>query len=257
VHSRENGEEIVGLSAQHRVSGQQALRFGVLVEDAAQDRNRGLLMDDLSARRASAASPRWKAWSCATARCGFARSLGFKWCRRRRPAHAAGRLDRAAATARRSQRRRAGDFRTLTMERSENNAAGLSRSLKHKLVELARHRGERMMLNAGRGNPNWVARAPRAAFFRLGEFALAESQQVALGPDTGGLPKKRGVAQRLRAHLAARPASAGDALRSRRVARGEWRQSGLCASAQADGVSCSEVGKKCEECDQADAKLSR
>ena len=45
------------------------------------------------------------------------------------------------------------------MERSEERRyEGLSPfELKNKLVELAKHRGERMMLNAGRGNPNWIA----------------------------------------------------------------------------------------------------
>ncbi|MCL4112930.1 UNVERIFIED_CONTAM: hypothetical protein GTU68_040485 [Idotea baltica] len=32
------------------------------------------------------------------------------------------------------------------------------------------------MINAGRGNPNWVATAPREAFFQLGMFALEESK---------------------------------------------------------------------------------
>lgn len=73
--------------------------------------------------------------------------------------------------------------------------------LKNTLIELATHRGERMMLNAGRGNPNWVALAPRAALVRLGEFALVESAREALGDDLGGLPKKRGIARRLRVHL--------------------------------------------------------
>lgn len=100
------------------------------------------------------------------------------------------------------------------MERSEERRyAGLSPfELKNKLVELAKHRGERMMLNAGRGNPNWLALEPRAAFFRLGEFALAESRRVALAPDFGGLPKKRGIAERLRGFLAERPGAHGDAL---------------------------------------------
>jgi len=100
------------------------------------------------------------------------------------------------------------------MERSEERRyEGLSPfELKNKLVELAKHRGERMMLNAGRGNPNWVALGPRAAFFRLGEFALDESRRVALGSDTGGLPKKRGIADRLRAFLASRPDAGGELL---------------------------------------------
>ncbi len=84
--------------------------------------------------------------------------------------------------------------------------------MKNTLVELARHRGERMMLNAGRGNPNWIAIEPRAAFCRLGEFALAEAQRVALGPGIGGLPKKAGVAARLQTFLAQRTGAAGDTL---------------------------------------------
>lgn len=105
------------------------------------------------------------------------------------------------------------------MERSEEQRyAGLSPfELKNKLVELAKHRGERMMLNAGRGNPNWVALEPRAAFFRVGEFAVAESRRVALAPGFGGLPKKRGIAQRLRDFLAERPDAAGNELLIRGV----------------------------------------
>lgn len=97
--------------------------------------------------------------------------------------------------------------------RETHRYAGLSPfELKNRLVELAKHRGERMMLNAGRGNPNWVALEPRAAFFRLGEFALAEARRAALGADLGGLPKKRGIAARLRVFLAERPALPGNGL---------------------------------------------
>jgi aspartate 4-decarboxylase len=84
--------------------------------------------------------------------------------------------------------------------------------LKNKLVELAKHRGERMMINAGRGNPNWVVLEPRAAYFRLGEFAVAESARVALSPGFGGLPKKRGIAQRLQDFLAEYPSAPGHEL---------------------------------------------
>jgi aspartate 4-decarboxylase len=105
------------------------------------------------------------------------------------------------------------------MERSEERRyESLSPfELKNKLVELAKHRGERLMLNAGRGNPNWAALEPRAAFFRLGEFAIAESRRVGLGSDFGGLPKKRGIAGRLRAFLAERANAPGSALLSRGV----------------------------------------
>jgi len=100
----------------------------------------------------------------------------------------------------------------------ERRCAGLSPfEIKNRLVELAKHRGERTMLNAGRGNPNWIALEPRAAFFRLGEFALSEAQRVAIGPDFGGLPRKRGIAARLGSFLDDRPGAAGVALLKRGV----------------------------------------
>lgn len=100
------------------------------------------------------------------------------------------------------------------MQRSEEHRyAGLSPfEIKNRLVELATHRGERTMLNAGRGNPNWIALEPRAAFFSLGAFALAEAQQVSLGADFGGLPRKRGIAARLQAFLDECHGAAGTAL---------------------------------------------
>jgi len=105
------------------------------------------------------------------------------------------------------------------MERSEERRyAGLSPfELKNRLVELAKHRGELMMLNAGRGNPNWVALEPRAAFFRLGEFAVDEARRTAPGHDFGGLPKKRGIAARLRSFLAGRPDAPGNGLLAKGV----------------------------------------
>lgn len=103
---------------------------------------------------------------------------------------------------------------TSAMDRDEQHRCSqLSPfELKNRLVELAKHRGERTMLNAGRGNPNWLALAPRAASFLLGEFALGESQRVAVAADFGGLPKKRGIAVRLDAFLAARGDAPGSAL---------------------------------------------
>jgi aspartate 4-decarboxylase len=53
-------------------------------------------------------------------------------------------------------------------------------------------------LNAGRGNPNWIATEPREAFFLLGQFALVESKRVMdLPPGVGGMPKARGIASRM------------------------------------------------------------
>jgi len=57
-------------------------------------------------------------------------------------------------------------------------------------------------LNAGRGNPNWIATTPREAFFLLGQFAILESKRVLdLPPGVGGMPKAAGSADRLAAWL--------------------------------------------------------
>jgi aspartate 4-decarboxylase len=78
--------------------------------------------------------------------------------------------------------------------------------LKDELIRLARDESQGKartdkMLNAGRGNPNWVATTPREAFFLLGQFALAESKRTWDEPDIGGMPKAPGAAQRLREFL--------------------------------------------------------
>jgi aspartate 4-decarboxylase len=53
-------------------------------------------------------------------------------------------------------------------------------------------------LNAGRGNPNWVATEPREAFFLLGQFAITECKRVFdLPPGVAGMPREKGVAARL------------------------------------------------------------
>jgi aspartate 4-decarboxylase len=53
-------------------------------------------------------------------------------------------------------------------------------------------------LNAGRGNPNWVATEPRDAFFLFGQFAVTECRRVLdLPPGVAGMPKAPGIAARL------------------------------------------------------------
>jgi aspartate 4-decarboxylase len=56
-------------------------------------------------------------------------------------------------------------------------------------------------LDAGRGNPNWVATTPREAFFTLGRFALSESKRVWDEAGLGGMPHADGIADRLRKYL--------------------------------------------------------
>lgn len=48
--------------------------------------------------------------------------------------------------------------------------------LKDELIKLASGKENRMMLNAGRGNPNFLATLPRRAFFQLGLFATTEAE---------------------------------------------------------------------------------
>ena len=65
------------------------------------------------------------------------------------------------------------------------------------------------MLNAGRGNPNWIATTPREAFFTLGSFAIEESKRVWDEPDLGGMPQKAGIAKRLSSFLDKNPNAPG------------------------------------------------
>jgi aspartate 4-decarboxylase len=77
--------------------------------------------------------------------------------------------------------------------------------LKDKLIQLAgdaSRQSAQTMLNAGRGNPNWIATTPRVAFFTLGSFAIQESKRVWDEPDLGGMPEKSGIAKRLADFLA-------------------------------------------------------
>lgn len=84
--------------------------------------------------------------------------------------------------------------------------------LKDKLIELAKEssrKSARAMLNAGRGNPNWIATTPRDAFFTLGHFALEESKSVWDRTDLGGMPQKQGIAKRFERYAAENPADSG------------------------------------------------
>ncbi|HEY7190871.1 MAG TPA: bifunctional aspartate transaminase/aspartate 4-decarboxylase [Vicinamibacterales bacterium] len=64
-------------------------------------------------------------------------------------------------------------------------------------------------LNAGRGNPNWIAATPREAFFLLGQFALNEARRTRDEGSLAGMPPIAGVASRLRSFLEESAPSAG------------------------------------------------
>jgi aspartate 4-decarboxylase len=78
--------------------------------------------------------------------------------------------------------------------------------IKNELISLAKttsRTAQSAFLNAGRGNPNWVATTPREGFFLLGQFAITESKRVMeQSPGIGGMPQAKGIAGRLDAWLA-------------------------------------------------------
>jgi aspartate 4-decarboxylase len=96
--------------------------------------------------------------------------------------------------------------------------------LKTKLSELADLHDSKLMLKAGRGNPNWIATTPRDAFFLLGQFGLTESRRVWEEPGIGGMPEAAGIADRLDAFLAARAGEPGVDLLLEAVAYGVLRK---------------------------------
>lgn len=75
--------------------------------------------------------------------------------------------------------------------------------LKDQLIELAGHASGHLMLNAGRGNPNFLAVTPRQAFLRMGEFALEESQRsyAYLYGGFGGASVKKDIGARFNEFL--------------------------------------------------------
>ncbi len=78
--------------------------------------------------------------------------------------------------------------------------------IKNELINLAKATSkttQSVFLDAGRGNPNWVATTPREGFFLLGQFAITESKRtMEESPGIGGMPQAKGIAARLDAWLA-------------------------------------------------------
>jgi aspartate 4-decarboxylase len=78
--------------------------------------------------------------------------------------------------------------------------------IKNELIDLAKKTSrttQLAFLNAGRGNPNWIATTPREGFFLLGQFAITESKRVMQRtPGIGGMPQAKDIASRLNAWLA-------------------------------------------------------
>ncbi|WP_437883103.1 bifunctional aspartate transaminase/aspartate 4-decarboxylase [Pseudomonas sp. LRF_L74] len=75
--------------------------------------------------------------------------------------------------------------------------AGLSPfELKDSLIKIAGS-GSQLILNAGRGNPNFLATTPRHGFFQFGLFAMTESERSFIYMDgVGGFPQREGIEAR-------------------------------------------------------------
>ncbi|WP_251859904.1 aspartate 4-decarboxylase [Clostridium sp. Marseille-Q2269] len=77
--------------------------------------------------------------------------------------------------------------------------------LKNKLISLAKGgqiaKSAHALLDAGRGNPNWTAAAPRESFFTFGQFAVEETRRVWNDGALAGMPKKEGIYERLKEYI--------------------------------------------------------
>lgn len=90
----------------------------------------------------------------------------------------------------------------MDQRKIEQGYEGLSPfELKNTFIRMATSDHERMLLNAGRGNPNWLADEPRRAFHQLGLFALSEAKRALDKPGLAGAPDKPGCARRFRSFL--------------------------------------------------------
>lgn len=83
--------------------------------------------------------------------------------------------------------------------------------LKDELIRLASGKANRLMLNAGRGNPNFMATLPRRAFLRLGLFAVSEAElsYSYMPVGIGGLPRIEGIEGRFERFVAEHRDQAG------------------------------------------------
>lgn len=95
---------------------------------------------------------------------------------------------------------------TESLRKKERELSQMSPfEIKNELIKLAKRDARKstdQFLNAGRGNPDWVATAPREAFFLLGQWALAECRlSFHDEPGIAGVPASEGSMERLRHFL--------------------------------------------------------
>ncbi len=77
--------------------------------------------------------------------------------------------------------------------------------IKNELIKLAKKDARNstgQFLNAGRGNPDWIATTPREAFFLLGQWAITEGRRTFTAePGIAGMPASEGAMDRLKHFL--------------------------------------------------------
>ena len=81
--------------------------------------------------------------------------------------------------------------------------------LKDALIQVAAD-SDRSMLNAGRGNPNFLATTPRHGFFQFGLFAMTEAERSYIYmEDVGGFPQRDGIEARFEIFAKSHPGVPG------------------------------------------------
>lgn len=95
------------------------------------------------------------------------------------------------------------DEKKITREYEKKMSEISPFELKNILIELAdesARKSTHIMLNAGRGNPNWISTVPREAFFLLGQFAMEECRRCTEFEEgmagIAGVPEKKEIATR-------------------------------------------------------------
>lgn len=111
---------------------------------------------------------------------------------------------------------------TSNVKAKERELAKMSPfEIKNTLIDLAKkdaRKSTRQFLNAGRGNPDWIATAPREAFFLLGQWALTEcTRTFKAEPGIAGIPASDGAMERLNHFLMVNSTSPGAILLSEAI----------------------------------------
>lgn len=73
--------------------------------------------------------------------------------------------------------------------------------LQDELGRLAQKADVPEVLDAGKGQPNWLASTPRHAFHLLGQFALGEAEKASIRPDAGWYPDLGGIEDTFAAYV--------------------------------------------------------